>query len=134
MKKYSYFSNNKSNRENWKNHKHKENKSYINNSASSTVICSSMDPKNKSSTYMSSHIKKMLNASMNSSNPSISANRNRYKVPVTKQTKDFNFGTTGIPIKNNSSSRPGKFCNTQKINIGEHLDGIEARLDNSKSL
>lgn len=131
--KYSYCSNLKSNRESSKGNKSKDSKGYINNSASSTVICSSMDPKNKSCTYMSNHIKKMLNASLNSSNPSISAHRNRGKVPVTKQIRDINFGMTGFPFKNHSTSRPGNFNNTQKINIGDHLDCIESKIDKSKS-
>lgn len=79
---------------------------------------------------MSNHIKRMLNASLNSSNPSISAHRNRTKVPATKHMKDLNFGSTKIY----DSSRPGYFNNTQKINIGSHLECLAALEERDQNL
>jgi hypothetical protein len=74
---------------------------------------------------MSNHIKRMLNASLNSSNPSISAHRNRGNIPITKQIRDLNFGGRSMTSKN-STLRPSNFNNTQKINIGEHLECMHA--------
>lgn len=75
--KSSHSNNLKSNRDHLKIGKHRELKEVMNNSSSSTVLCGSLEAKNKNGAYMSNHIKRMLNASLNSSNPSISAHRNR---------------------------------------------------------
>jgi hypothetical protein len=91
-----------------------------------------MDPKNQNSTYMSNHIKRMLNASLNSSNPSISAHRNRGNIPVTNQIRDLNFGGRGMTSKN-CTSRHANFNNTQKINIGEHLECMAALDDKDQN-
>lgn len=96
--------------------------SYCSNLKSNRDLLSKHQSKNK--TYMSNHIKRMLNASLNSSNPSISAHRNKGKAPGTSQIKNLNFGSRGKRV--NVTSRPGNFNYTQKINIGEHLECMAA--------
>jgi len=100
----------------------KELKDVINHRTSSKTLCGSSNPINKNNTYMSNHIKRMLNASLNNSNPSISSHRNRCKVPATKQIKDLNFGSKGSSKRSHGESKNNRFNNTQKINIGNHLE------------
>lgn len=64
----------------------------------------------------------MLNASMNSSNPSISAHKNRKKGPMANQMRIVNSGVSSIVNRNHSSSKLTNFNNTQKICIDNHLD------------
>lgn len=66
----------------------------------------------------------MLNASINWSNPSISAHRNKSKVTPSNKTKDFNFGFSAYTSKNQSNKRLHNFNNTQKINLDSELDFI----------
>jgi len=133
MSKSSYCSNLKSNREQFRSGKQRGGKEYVNNSSSCTAICTSNDSKKKNNnTYMSSHIKRMLNGSLNSSNPSIYGNRKKGKMPLAKNIREFNFGSRGKTTKN-STSRQVNFNNTQKINIEEHLDGIHAIGNTNKS-
>ena len=122
--KASYSSNLKSNRENWKLNWRKEAKEFNNNSSSSMVILSSIESNNKTNTYVSDHIKRMLNASINWSNPSISAHRNKSKVLVANQTRDMQFGFSGYTSKNQSNKRLYNFNNTQKINLDSELEFI----------
>ncbi len=105
---------------------------FINNSSSSTVICNSIDSKKKNNTYMSNHIKRMLNGSLNSSNPSIYGTRNKVKKPTAKPIREFKVGSRGKTTKN-STSRQVNFNNTQKINIEEQLDGMKAFDDMNQS-
>lgn len=122
--KASYSSNLKSNRwENWKLNSRKDPKEFTNNSSSSMVILSSIE-NNRTNAYVSDHIKRMLNASINWSNPSISAHRNKSKVGATNQTKDFKFGFSSHTSKNQSNKRLYNFNNTQKINLDSELDFI----------
>jgi hypothetical protein len=111
-----------SNRNYLKSYKQRELKEFINNSSSSTALWTSVDPKNKTDSNMSSHIKRMLKASLNSSNPSISAHKNRWNVPATKQIKDLNFGNRMPSTKGTWDSKSIQFNKTQKINIGSHLE------------
>ena len=129
--KSSYCTNLKSNREQFRSGKQRTGKEYINNSSSSSVICTSIDSK-KNNTYMSNHIKRMLNGCINSSNPSIYANRKKGKIPLAKNIKEFNFGSKGKTTKS-STSRQVNFNNTQKVNIEEHLDGMKAMDQMNKS-
>ena len=120
--KASYSSNLKSNRENWKLNSQKEAKEFTNNSSSSMVILSSIESNNKANAYVSDHIKRMLNASINCSNPSISAHRNKSKISASNQTRDVQFGFSGYTSKNQSKKRLYNFNNTQKINLDSELD------------
>jgi hypothetical protein len=118
INKQHNYGNLKSNRDHLK--QSKDIKEYINTSASTKGNSLVMDSSKKSS-YMSRHIKRMLNASINSSNPSISAHRNRHKAPASKHSKDIRTGVLSLYNKN-TDHRPHDFNNTQKINIGNHLE------------
>lgn len=91
------------------------------------MIGSTIESKNNTNAYVSNHIKRMLNASINSSNPSISAHRNKCNFPGTSNTKDLSCKYSGVTSKNHSTSRPRvrNFNNTQKINIGAYLEVSE---------
>lgn len=43
-------------------------------------------------------------------------------MPITKQIRDLNFGNR--ELGNSGTSRHAGFNNTQKINIGNHLEGL----------
>jgi len=133
INKQTHNGNLKSNRDHLKHYKVKEIQDYINSSSSTKGNSLVLDSSKKAS-YMSSHIKRMLNASMNNSNPSISAHRNRYKAPVVnKQPIDITAGVLNLYNKNIASSRPIDFNNTQKINIGNHLDCLDLKFEHDMS-
>lgn len=78
----------------------------------------------------------MLKASLNSSNPSISAHKTNTKVPATKQMKDLNFGSRMPSAKGACDPRSNQFNKTQKINIGSHLEcmGVLQNKDQNRIL